>query len=161
MVPAFRRLLRREVYDANLEQAEDWSFQPSRLYKGRAPRIVPEFGDRTIWHDRLSPVSQTDTKGGVLYDFGKNFAGIVHLDLEAPAGTRIVVRHAELLASDGSLSTENLRTAKAQIIYICKNGPQSFEPLFTYMGFRYVQITGLKPAQIKASTHMNSMQIRR
>jgi alpha-L-rhamnosidase len=138
-----------EVYDANLEQAEDWSFQPSRLYKGRAPRIVPEFGDRTIWHDRLSPVSQTDTKGGVLYDFGKNFAGIVHLDLEAPAGTRIVVRHAELLASDGSLSTENLRTAKAQIIYICKNGPQSFEPLFTYMGFRYVQITGLKPAQIK------------
>lgn len=138
-----------EIYDASMEKTEDWNFQPSRLYRGRTPHVVPEFGDRTIRHDRLNPISFTHTAEGTIYDFGKNFAGIVHLDLDAPAGTRVVVRHAELLTSDGALSTENVRTAKAQIIYCCKNGSQSYEPLFTYMGFRYVQITGLDTEQIK------------
>ena len=138
-----------EVYDASLEKPANWNFLPSRLYKCRTPCIVPEFGDRTIRHERVDPTLLPNAAEGIIYDFGKNFAGILHIELDAPAGTRVVVRHAELLTDDGTLSTENLRTAKAQIIYVCKNGPQSYEPLFTYMGFRYIEITGLELAQIK------------
>jgi len=139
-----------EVYDANLEKKENWKFRASRVFEGKAPHIVSELGERTIRHDRLDPIEKRPGPEGVVYDFGKNFAGIIHLELDAPAGTRVVVSHAEIRKDDGTLSTENLRTAKAQIVYTCKNGPQSFEPLFTYMGFRYIQITGLEPEQMKA-----------
>ena len=137
-----------EVYDANREDRAGWTFRPSRVFRGKTPAIVPELGDRTIRHDRVNPIARTDGAEGIILDFGRNFAGIVHLELDAPAGTRVEVTHAEICNSDGSLSTENLRTAKARLVYICKSGPQSLEPLFAYMGFRYVQITALKPEQL-------------
>ena len=81
---------------------------------------------------RLTPVSQN----GDIYDFGQNHAGVIHLTVQAEAGTVITVRHAELLGLDGGLFTENLRTAKQTLVLTCKGGISDFVPQFTYMGFR-------------------------
>jgi alpha-L-rhamnosidase len=47
-----------------------------------------------------------------------------------------------VLAADGSLYTDNLRTARATDEFITAGGPEVLEPRFTLHGFRYAEITG-------------------
>jgi alpha-L-rhamnosidase len=71
--------------------------------------------------------------------------GVVRLKLHAPPGARITLRHAEMLNPDGTLYTANLRKALATDTYICRGGgPEVWQPRFTFHGFRYVELTGLK-----------------
>lgn len=81
---------------------------------------------------------------GNRYDMGQNFSGRVRIRVTAPRDTSLSFRFAEILNPDGSLYTENLRTARATDTYICKGGGQeTWEPLFTFHGFRYVEVEGL------------------
>ena len=76
-------------------------------------------------------------------DFGQNLVGHVRLSVRGAAGTAITVRHAEMLGTNGALYTENLRTALSTDTFILKGrGRETFEPHFTFHGFRYVEITG-------------------
>ena len=69
-------------------------------------------------------------------------AGWVRLRVDGPAGTAIRVRHGEVLSGDGSLYTENLRTARQTDEYVLGEGAAVLEPRFTLHGFRYAEITG-------------------
>ena len=63
----------------------------------------------------LRPVKMTEPKPGVyVFDMGQNMVGWCRLKANAPAGTKITVRHAEMLNDDGTIYTANLRGA-AQI----------------------------------------------
>jgi alpha-L-rhamnosidase len=78
-----------------------------------------------------------------ILDLGQNIAGWAHLKVAGPAGTRVQLRFGEILNPDGTLYVENLRSARATDVYILKGGdPESYEPHFTYHGFRYVEVTG-------------------
>ena len=57
--------------------------------------------------------------------------------------------HAEILKSDGSLNRALLRSAKAHALYIAKAGKQTYEPRMSYMGFRYVGVTGIEEKDIE------------
>jgi alpha-L-rhamnosidase len=70
--------------------------------------------------------------------------GVVRLKVSAPAGTEVTLRHAEMLNPDGTLYTKNLRGAPSIDHYICKGtGVETWQPRFTFHGFRYVELTGL------------------
>lgn len=126
-----------ETIDLTMAEEARWRFAPVRLYTGKTPELKAHHGTFVREQQRLTPVSQS---GGV-YDFGQNHAGLIHLTVEAAKGTVITVRHAEILNRDGSLFTRNLRKAKATLTLVCgKDGVNAFSPLFTYMGFRYVEI---------------------
>ena len=92
----------------------------------------------------------TEPKKNVyVFDMGQNFAGWVRLKAAAQAGTKIVLRFAEMLNPDGTIYTTNLREARCTDTYICKGGgEETWEPRFTFHGFRYVEVTGYpgKPA---------------
>lgn len=107
------------------------------------PRIFAATGAPVRAHATLYPISCTQTRQGLIYDFGQNFAGVVELSLQAKKGQKIIVRHAEILNPDGTLNTEFLRTAKATAVYICREGKQKYSPKLTYMGFRYICIEGI------------------
>ena len=47
-----------------------------------------------------------------------------------------------MLAADGSLYTDNLRTARAADEFTTAGGPEVLEPRFTLHGFRYAEVTG-------------------
>ncbi len=54
------------------------------------------------------------------------------------------LRFAEILNDDGTLYTDNLRTAKATDRFILSGkGTEEYQARFTFHGFRYVELTGL------------------
>lgn len=82
--------------------------------------------------------------GLYVFDLAQNMVGVVRLKIKVPAGTEIVLRHGEMLNPDGTLYTENLRSAKATDRYIAKGGGEEvWSPRFTFHGFRYVELAGL------------------
>jgi alpha-L-rhamnosidase len=92
--------------------------------------------------------------GQWVFDLGQNMVGVVRLKVSAPAGTKVTLRHAEMLNPDGTVYVTNLRGAPSVDHYICKGeGVETWQPTFTFHGFRYVEITGLpKPPKADAVT---------
>ena len=133
-----------EVYDA----AQDISYEcaAQEIELPFSPEITPTVAP-VVAHEQLKPVRSFASKRGYIYDFGQNFAGIVEAKLKAKEGQKITFYHAEVL-KNGKLYRRPLRSAKARIIYIAKEGEQSYEPLHTYMGFRYVEVIGISPENI-------------
>ena len=92
----------------------------------------------------------TTPKGERVIDFGQNLVGWVTLKASGKSGDKITLLHAEVLDKYGNFYTENLRAAKCKNEYILKGGEvETFEPHFTWQGFRYVKIEGY-PGEIKA-----------
>ena len=136
-----------ETYDASVDlEAVSWKHADAT----RMP-FYPEIAlenSRVICREILHPVSHFENSDGeIIYDFGQNFAGVVELDIHGKAGQQILVRHAEVLEGD-RLYTASLRTAKAEVHYICKEGAQTYSPRLTYMGFRYIAVTGIAPENL-------------
>lgn len=115
------------------------------------PHLLADYSSQVKEHETFEALSVTKCGDETIYDFGQNFAGLVHFELDGVKGQEILVRHAEVLHPDGSLNTDFLRSAKARIRYICKDGHQEFYPSFTYMGFRYVSVKGIDPDKIKVT----------
>lgn len=87
------------------------------------------------------------TDGVYLYDLGQNMVGHVRVTLQGEPGQTVRIRHGEVLNPDGTLYTANLRTAKATDYYtFATDQPETFEPSFTFHGFRYVEISGVDEA---------------
>jgi alpha-L-rhamnosidase len=85
-----------------------------------------------------------------MFDFGQNLTGRVRLTVRGPRGTRLTIRHAEILDAKGWLYTENLRTARATDSYTLKGeGTETWEPRFTFHGFRYAEVGWPKGKDVK------------
>ena len=141
-----------EIYDARQEPAgwtqndfDDRGWTPvavrdyptANLVASEAPSVEPgvPFAPLRIF---------TAPNGERIIDFGQNLAGWVRCRLGGEAGDTIKLTHAEVLDSSGNFYTGNLREARAQDVYILDGkGPQTFEPHFTFHGFRYVRVEGL------------------
>ena len=85
--------------------------------------------------------------GYFIWDFGQNFAGWVRIKVKGWGGQLYTLRFAEMLNEDGSLYNLNYRSARVTDYFFCadsKEPMQSWEPHFTFHGFRYVQIDGVE-----------------
>jgi alpha-L-rhamnosidase len=151
-----------ETYDARLERTSwstpgyddsDWAnVQPvahdlSTLVAPSGPpvRRIEEFAPVAI---TTSPSERT------LVDFGQNLVGWLRIRVQGPAGTTVTLRHAEVL-EDGELGTRPLRLAAATDRYTLRGeGVETWEPRFTFHGFRYAEVTGwpgeLRPDDLRA-----------
>ncbi len=98
----------------------------------------------------LKPISQ-DSINGQVFDLGQNFAGWCKLSsLNIAESTIIQLRYAELRYSRGEngidfsgLYYENLhKLAAMDTVILNGTGNETFEPLFTYHGFRYLLVNG-------------------
>jgi alpha-L-rhamnosidase len=92
--------------------------------------------------DELTAVSETISPAGHrILDFGQNLVGVLRIRVNAPAGTTITLRHAEVL-EDGELCTRPLRTADATDSYTTAGADEVWQPSFTFHGFRYAEVSG-------------------
>lgn len=138
-----------ETFDARITTAEQ-SWKPADVTRPQGdPVLAAASGAPVRAHEVLHPVAQTVSPSGELvYDLGQNFAGVVRARIRGTEGQEVVFRHAEVLV-DGELFTTSLRTAKATASYTCVEGEQEYSPRLTYMGFRYVGVRGIDPADLE------------
>ncbi|HBH47830.1 MAG TPA: hypothetical protein DDX98_04285, partial [Bacteroidales bacterium] len=94
-------------------------------------------------------IFKSPVTGKWIVDFGQNIAGWVQISVNEKAGQVIEIVPTEALTQDGKNiypgTTGGGANGMAQLLkYICKgNGPETWEPKFSYHGFRYAQITGI------------------
>jgi alpha-L-rhamnosidase len=140
-----------ETYDARLEQAgwsqarfDDKNWKSVTLLDPPKAKLVAPAGPPVRRIEEIKPVKILKTPvGETVIDMGQNMVGWMRFRVTATAGTTIVLRHGEVLDSAGNLYTENLRRAQQTIRYTAKGrGLETFEPHFTFQGFRYVAVSG-------------------
>jgi alpha-L-rhamnosidase len=139
-----------ETYDSRLEKAgwsapgfDDHEWSAVKTADHRKDDLVAPAGPPVRRIEELKPVRIFKTPGGdTVADMGQNMVGWVRLKASGPAGTTVTLRHAEVLDKAGNFYTANLRSAKATARYTLKGGAQTFEPHFTFFGFRYVAVDG-------------------
>ena len=149
----FSDMLMGETYDARLTldgwdtpgfDAAGWLPVNSEGDGAGDVRLTAQADPPVRLTEELTPKSVTlSAPGTYIFDLGQNMVGWVRLKVQGTAGTIVRLRFAEILNPDGSLYITNLRSAKATETYILSGqGIETYEPHFTFHGFRYVEITG-------------------
>jgi hypothetical protein len=94
----------------------------------------------------VPPIATTEPEPGVyVFDLGEDISGWARLRTSGPSGTTIQLRYAEDLLPDGHIDPRTNSLAEATDAFVLggSTAGESFEPSFTYHGFRYVEVTGL------------------
>ena len=150
-----------ETYDARKEMAgwdapgfkPDARWQPALIDRAvQAGALVWQRSEPICVTQELKPISVAEPKPGVyVFDFGQNMVGWTRLSVQGEAGTTVELFLNEMLNPDGTVYRENLhagKMGKAQsqtVRYTLRGGGvETYEPHFTYQGFRYVEVTGLR-----------------
>ncbi|MBR4665217.1 MAG: family 78 glycoside hydrolase catalytic domain, partial [Lentisphaeria bacterium] len=82
-----------------------------------------------------------------IWDFGQNITGRMRIRLKGYSGRLYSFHFGEMLNPDGTLYNLNYRSAKSTDYYTCSKDNleyEEWEPLFTFHGFRYLQINGFQ-----------------
>ncbi len=150
-----------ETYDARKEMPgwdtpdfrPDARWQPALIDRAvRAGALVWQRSEPIRVTQELKPVAVTEPKPGVyVFDFGQNMVGWTRLTVQGAAGDTVELFFNEMLNADGTVYRENLHAGKLgrehsqTVRYTLRGGgAETYEPHFTYMGFRYAEVTGLK-----------------
>lgn len=150
---AYASFLRGEKHDARLATGV-WdmgarttgAWQPVDSGSEMSPQIQTHPSPRIITFAELPALTVDEREAGRhVFDFGRNFAGVVRLNLkDTQAGQTVRIRYGERLQDDGEIYAGNLRSAEATDYYICRGDEsESWSPRFTFHGFQYVEISGL------------------
>jgi alpha-L-rhamnosidase len=125
---------------------DDHNWQGVKVQSHDNSNLVATVNEPVRQHETFKPIKVITTpKGEKIIDFGQNLVGWVRVTVKGHAGDSIRISHAEVLDKPGNFYTENLRAAKAQNIYILNdNETHTFEPEFTWQGFRYIKVQGIK-----------------
>ncbi len=78
-------------------------------------------------------------------------AGIFRLRVHMPKGEKLHLQFGEIM-QEGNFCRDNLRTAKAEYIWISDGEEHILQPKFTFYGYRYVKVSGavVKPEDFTA-----------
>lgn len=153
-----------EKYDATYE-ISDWSLPDASEDTNwkEALRLPPLQDKVTLTAGTGGPVRRLETLqplqlilspgGNTIIDFGQNLVGYVKLKgIRGPRGHVITIKHAEVL-EHGELCTRPLRDCEAIDKYTLRGDEreESYEPRFTFHGFRYAQVDNW-PGEFQSSS---------
>ena len=142
--------------------SQSGSWTPVAVRHRDPATLEPDAGPPVRCTQEIAPVSVTPRDdGSYLLDFGQNLVGRLAITVSGPGGTRVTLRHAEVLI-DGDLATRPLRQARATDEYILRGDEtERWEPRFTIHGFRYATVTGwpgaIAPGSVVARVYHTDM----
>ena len=155
-----------EIYDENFELGDwnrdgydDSAWLQAELVEAPEGELSAQPNPNITVMEKLKPVAMFQ-KGDKWYlDMGQNMVGFINIKVRGQqSGDQITLRFAELLTSDSTLYTANLRSSENTDHYIVTNNSKlstdskpstlnstlNWHPMFVYHGFRYVEISGLR-----------------
>jgi alpha-L-rhamnosidase len=153
----FNNIYGGDTYDARFE-IKDWNkvaFNDSKW--GTAKAVMPEISK--VSAQQIPPIRRLkefnpvrvfqSPRGTWIVDFGQNIAGWVKIKVQEKSGQLIEITTTEALTQDGldifQGATGGGANGMPQVFkYICKgSGVETWEPQFSYHGFRYAEIKGI------------------
>lgn len=123
---------------------DDSDWDRATVDKSTVRRLAAEPNEPIKTHKILTPKRIWKRGDAYMVDFGQNVAGHCMLNIRGERGDTVTLRHGEWLNDDGSLYTQSLGYAKATDRFVLSGGNDRFDPTFTYHGFQYVEVSGLK-----------------
>jgi alpha-L-rhamnosidase len=146
-------ILAGEYYDSRIALA-GWSSPGFDKDKCRPVKVEKEHDTSILLTAQIDPpIRKTEEipaksvsrpmPGSYIFDLGQNMVGWVRLKIQGAPGTIVRLRYGEMLEQRKSLYVDNLRGAEATDTFILSgSGIKTFEPHFTFHGFRFVEVTG-------------------
>ncbi|MDP4275095.1 MAG: family 78 glycoside hydrolase catalytic domain [Bacteroidota bacterium] len=141
-----------EDYDATIEQEgwdkpgfDDSKWQPSVVVKGNDTLLSQQNTPNKVM-ETLPPVKIFKAQNGHwVYDFGQNASGIVRISVQGNAGAVVKITPAELVNPDGTVNQDATGKPYYFSYRLSGKGEETWQPQFTYYGFRYAQVEGAVP----------------
>tara|TARA_B100000809_G_C15140818_1_gene533259 strand:- start:4582 stop:6810 length:2229 start_codon:yes stop_codon:yes gene_type:complete len=141
-----------ETYDANYELGE-WNkndFDDSQWISVVEQKLsdsillLPKRYEGVKDKEILSVKNITEPVAGKpIFDMGQNNVGVPLVHILMKKGDTLRIRFAEMLDRDGTLYTDNYRTALSTDYYIAaEDGEIEWRPSFTFHGYRYIELSG-------------------
>ena len=168
---SFNNLYSGEVYDARLVH-KGWTI-PGFDDKKWMPAIEVEAPAKILTSQQMPPIRVVREVKPVsmrkiddytyIYDMGENMTGVCRLQVQGPTGTCVTLAHGELIHDDGTLNQGNIEIyfkreknglpqhvdpferIQTDTYFLSGNGMETYEPRFTYHGFRYVEVASTRP----------------
>ena len=129
-----------EHFDATLPELPA---VPAALADAPKDRLTARYSVPVRPFAALTPTVLHTPAGETVLDLGQNMAGTFTMRVEVPAGQTVRLQWGETL-QDGNFYRDNLRTAKAEYVYISDGKPAVLAPKFTFYGGRYVKVEGVE-----------------
>lgn len=139
-----------EYYDATKEIAnwsninfDDSNWGKVNIVKSSTGKLRSQTMEAIKVTQLLDPIKVNKPKPNVLvYDMGQNFSGWVKISVRGKRGTKLHLQFAEDINEDGTINTTSNEHAKTEATYVLKgDGLETYEPRFTFFGFKYVEVT--------------------
>lgn len=124
----------------------------TKPYSEEVPVTVKNYKRTHLASQPLPPVKPVELisakkvycspKGETIVDFGQVIAGRARIKIKAEKGNEVTFEYTEVTDKDGNyFSTMKLRQCDT---VICNGDEFIHEAMFTFHGFRYIRVTGLK-----------------
>lgn len=137
-----------EDYDARLEQSgwdqpafkeKDWL--EAQETEGPGGKLIAQSSPAVKVISTFKSVGRTEPQPGIgVYDLGRNFSGWPGLSVKGPRGSSVKLIAGELLDRDGLVSQRSSGGPQWFTYTLKGQGAETWHPLFSYWGFRYVQV---------------------
>ncbi len=141
-----------ECYNSGAEQVgfeqsdyDDSSWNAAKI-SNYADHILIKQQSSMLKHERILPVKASSENGRLFFDFGANFVGYLNATAYGKAGDRIIVRCAQELNGNESLSYKLRANCCYEEEWILAEGESSLD-WFDYKAFRYAEL--IVPTDVK------------
>ena len=134
----------KEMHGWNTPGFDDNKWLQVELVQAPEGKLEAQLNRNIKVMETVRPKTITELKKGThILDMGQNMVGWLRMNVKGKKGDKVKLRFAETLKDDGSLYMDNIRAALVTDIYTLNGADlETWEPSFTYHGFRYVEITG-------------------
>ena len=129
-----------------------WDALLSTIIHGRmplwwmAPVLSSQTADPLKITDSFAVKKVSQPKPGIwVYDFGQNASGIFSIKVRGKKQEQVTFRPAELLTDEGLITQDAVGTPVFFNYTLKGENIESWQPQFTYYGFRYIQVEGAVP----------------
>ncbi|MCW0481855.1 alpha-L-rhamnosidase [Gaoshiqia sediminis] len=148
-----------EDYDAQLEQPgwntaafDDSAWKQAVNVEAPAGQLKADMNYPVRVMEQFDPVSVKQLNdSSFVYDFGQNVSGIVAVKLKGEKGKRVKLIPGEALREDGSVSQRGSGGPYYFSYTLKGDGGESWQPQFSYVGFRYVQVENARPDSVQSA----------
>jgi len=156
-----------EDYDANMEQTgwnttgfDDSEWKTPVIISDSIAELKPEtdFPLKVMQEFQVKEIITSKT-GRTVYDFRQNASGIISLKVKGNKEAKVTIRPDELINDEGNI-TQRSGGSPYEFSYILNGeGEETWQPKFTYYGFRYADVEITEPENGSGKTEIIELKM--